>query len=149
MAPDSNTRVGGCVLRSSNAGIFELGLHRHEAAAELIAFADLDQPGVVFCAAFTEREQFLQHDRDLDAVGRRQRIELQRMLADRQFLVVRGAGDRPVDAGKFTAAFLVPFPDFRRRVFGFLRHCTDNPDEFSQASNAIETRFARHILGIV
>src|SRR6185437_5762798 len=89
-----------------------------EAGAELVALADVDQPGVVFRAGMAGGEQFLQHDRHFDAVGRAQRIELQRMAADRQRLFVRGAGDRAVDAGEAAAALFVPDPDFRRDVFG-------------------------------
>ena len=89
---------------------------RHEAAAELIALADVDQPGVVLGAGMAQREQFLEHDRDLHAVGRAERIELQRVAADRQLLLMRRAGDRPVDVGKGAAAGLGPGPDLRRRV---------------------------------
>ena len=42
---------------------------------------------------------------------RAQRIQLQRVLAHRQFLVVRGPGNGPVDAGELTAVFFVPLPD--------------------------------------
>ena len=45
-----------------------------EAAAELVAVADLDQPGIVFRTAVTQRQQLLQHDRHLHAIGRSQRI---------------------------------------------------------------------------
>ena len=65
-----------------------IGIDRDEAAAELIALADLDQPGVVLGALVAAREQLLEHDRDLRAVRRRQRIELERMAADRQLLLV-------------------------------------------------------------
>jgi hypothetical protein len=67
---------------------------RDEAAAELLPFVDPDQPGVVLRAGMAERQQFLQHHRDLDAVGGGQRIQLQRMAPDRQLLVMRGSGDR-------------------------------------------------------
>ena len=50
IAPDSNTRIGFGPLRSSSAGILEFGLTRHEAAAELVALADPDQPCIVFRA---------------------------------------------------------------------------------------------------
>src|SRR5581483_5935927 len=94
-----------------------------EAASELIA-VDLDQPGVVFRALVAGGEQLLEHHGDLDAVRRCQRVELERMLADRQLLVMGRAGNRPVDGGEAAAALLVPGPDFwglvavvgRRRV---------------------------------
>ena len=82
-----------------------------EAAAELLAVADLHQPGVVFRAGMAQREQLLQHHRDLHAIGRAQRVELQRMAPDRQRPLVRGAGHRPVDAGELAAAGGVPGPD--------------------------------------
>ncbi len=74
-----------------------VGIDGDEAAAELVAVVDPDQPGVVFRALVAQREQFLQHHGDLHAVRRAERIELQRMAADRQFFFVRGAGDRTVD----------------------------------------------------
>ena len=93
-----------------------------EAAGELVALADLDQPGVVFGAAVAGSQELFQHDRHLDAVRRRQGIELQRMLADRQLLVMGRAGDGTVDAGELAAAFLVPGPDGGRRVVGIVGH---------------------------
>src|SRR6186713_1334891 len=96
---------------------FRVRIDRDEAAAELVA-VDLDQPGIVFRAAVSCSQQLLKHDGDLDAVRRRQRIELERMAADRQFGLMRGAGDRAVDAGKAPAALLIPGPDFWRDVFG-------------------------------
>jgi hypothetical protein len=54
-----------------------------EAARELRALVDADQPGIVFGARMAGGQQLLQHDRDLLAVRRGQRIQLQRMLADR------------------------------------------------------------------
>src|SRR5690349_14033892 len=91
-----------------------------EAAAELVALADADQPGVVFGALVALREQFFEHDRDLDAVRRALRVELQRMLADRQFLLLLRAGRRAIDVGEAAhcAVGLVPGPDLGRRVFG-------------------------------
>ncbi len=53
-----------------------------EAGAELVALADIDQPGIVFGARVAGRQQLLQQDRYFHAVGGAQRIELQRMLAD-------------------------------------------------------------------
>jgi hypothetical protein len=93
-----------------------------EAAAELIAFADPNQPSVVFGAAMALRQQFLQHHRDLHAIGRRQRIELERMASDRQLLVMGRPGDRPVDAGEPAAVFFVPGPNLGRRVGGRVGH---------------------------
>ena len=116
MAPDSKTRIGFGPLRSISAGIFEFGIDRDEAAAELVAVADPDQPGVIFGAGVAERQQLLQHHRDLHAVRRAERIELQRMAADRQLLVVRGPGDGAVDVGEAAAVGLVPGPDFRRHI---------------------------------
>ena len=90
-----------------------------EAGAELLPIADLDQPGVVFRAAVACGQQFLQHDRDLDAVRRTQGVKLERMLAYRQFLLKLGAGGRLVDAGELAAGRLFMHPDFRRDVFCF------------------------------
>ena len=87
-----------------------------EAGAELVAFADPDQPGVIFGARMAGREQLLEHDRDLHAIGRAERIELQRVPADRQFLLVRRPGNGPVDLGELAAAGLVPGPDPGRHI---------------------------------
>ena len=111
-------RTGSGPLRSTSAGILLFGIDRDEAACELVAFADADRPGVIFGVAVALREQLLEHDRDLLAVGRRERVELERVLPDRQLLVVRGAGDRAVDVRELPAAGLVPSPHFRRHIFG-------------------------------
>ena len=98
-------------------GDLRIRVDRHEARAELIALTDVDQPRIIFRSAMSGRQQLLEHDGDLLAVGRAERIKLERMLADRQLLVVRRPRDRPVDGGEAAAAFLVPGPDLRRRVF--------------------------------
>ena len=49
---------------------FGIGIHVDEAAAELVALADVDQPGVIFGILVTALEQFLEHDRDLLPVRR-------------------------------------------------------------------------------
>src|ERR1700753_922088 len=64
-----------------------------EAGTELLA-VDPDQPGVIFRLTMAECQQLLEHDRDLLAVRRRQRIKLERMAADWQFLLMGRAGDR-------------------------------------------------------
>ena len=101
---------------------FRIRVDRHEAGAELVAVADPDEPGVVFGAAVACRQQLLQHHRDLHAVGRAQRVELQRVPAARQLLLVRGAGDGAVDRREAAAALALPGPDFRRFVGGGVGH---------------------------
>src|SRR6202011_3867900 len=71
-------------------------VYRDKAAAELVALADADQPGVVFRALMAEGQQLLEHHRDLDAVRCALRVELQGVAADRQFLLVRRTGGRAV-----------------------------------------------------
>jgi len=113
IAPDSNTRIGSGPLRSTIAGIFELGLMLDKAAAELVVFEDLDQPGIVFGGGDAELEQLLEHDRDLLAVGRAERIELEGMLAHGQLRLAAGApAVGRFTAGKRAAVGLVPGPDF-------------------------------------
>ena len=58
-----------------------------------------------------KRQQLFEHHRHLHAIGRGQRIQLQRMPPHGQFLVVRGTGDGPVDAGELAAVFFVPLPN--------------------------------------
>src|SRR6266487_3674395 len=100
---------------------FRVGIDGDKAAAELLA-VETDQPGIVFRALVPEREQLFQHDRHFHAVRRGQRIELQGMFADRQFLVMGRACDRTVDGGETTAVLLVPGPDLWRHVFGGFGH---------------------------
>jgi hypothetical protein len=76
-----------------------VGVDLHEAAAELLALVDADQPGVVLGARMAQGQQFLQHHGHLDAVGRAQRVELQRWRPTGSALM-RGAGDGAVDAGE-------------------------------------------------
>src|SRR5581483_2885157 len=56
------------------------------------------------------------------AIGRCQGIKLQRVTADRQFLLVGGSSDRTIDAGKAPAALFIPCPDFGRLVGGDVGH---------------------------
>ena len=65
-------------------GDLAVGIERDEAAAELVAFADVDQPGVIVGAGMARGEQFLEQDGDLDAVGGAEAVELERVLADGQ-----------------------------------------------------------------
>ena len=111
----ADRRRPAAIDQGRNLGI---GIDGHEAAAELLALADVDQPGVVLGARVARRQQLLEHDGDLLAVRRAQRIELERMPAHRQFLVVRCARDRTIDVGEPAPARLVPGPDLGRRVVG-------------------------------
>lgn len=97
---------------------FGVRIDADETGAELVAFADLDQPRIIVCALVAGGQQFFQHDRDLLAIRRRQRIKLQRVLANRQFLVMGGAGDRAVDIGELAAIALAPGPDLGRFISG-------------------------------
>ncbi len=99
-----------------------VGVRIHEAATELMSFLDVDQIGIVFDLALPDREQFFEHDRDLHAVGRGQRIELDRVFTDGPILVVGGPCDRTIDVGKSTAALFVPGPDFRGDLAFFFGH---------------------------
>ena len=112
-------RIGAVIHQRRN---FRVRVSLDESAAELVAVADPDQPGIVFRTLVAQRQQFLQHHRHLHAVRRAQRVELQRVLADRQFLLVRRAGNRAVGAGKRPRVLAVPFPDLRRRVGRCVAH---------------------------
>ena len=115
-------RVGFGRRAVEQRGDLRVRIHRDEARAELLADVDRDDPRVVFGAGVALGEQLLEHHRDLHAVRRRQRIELKRVAADGQLLFVRRARDRAVDVREATAAFLVPGPNFRRRVGGRVGH---------------------------
>ncbi|MNH27055.1 hypothetical protein D3C79_871480 [compost metagenome] len=84
-------------------GDLRVGVDLNEPTGELVAFADADQPGVVLGAAVAQGQQFFKKDGDFHAVGGCQRVQLQRVLANRQRLVVGRAGDRAVDTGELAA----------------------------------------------
>jgi hypothetical protein len=60
-----------------------------------------------------EDRQFLEHHRDLHAVRRSHGVELERIAAGRQILVVRRPGDRAVDVRELAAVAL-----FQVQTFG-------------------------------
>jgi hypothetical protein len=116
---DADRLGAAAVDQRRNLGI---RVDRDKAAAELVTIADPDQPGVVLRTLMPEGQQLFEHDRDLDAVRRALRVELKRMTADRQLLLVRGARDRAVDVLEPAAARLRPSPNFGRRVFRAVGH---------------------------
>jgi hypothetical protein len=83
-----------------------VGVDCHEAAAELVALADLDQLGVVLRPSTAEGQHFLEHHCDLHAVRRSHGVELEGMAAGRKILVVRGPGDRADDVCELVAVRL-------------------------------------------
>jgi hypothetical protein len=89
------TRFGTAPIHQSR--YLRVRVHFYEATAELLALADVDQPGIVLGAAVAECEQLLQHHGYFHAVGRPTRIELQGMLADRQLRVMCRPGNGPID----------------------------------------------------
>ncbi len=52
-------------------------IYGHEAAAELLAFANVDEPRVVPGVSMTRRQQLFEQDRHLDTVRRAEGVELQ------------------------------------------------------------------------
>ena len=107
------------VEQGRNLGI---RIDRDKAAAELVAFADLDQPGVIFRPGMTRRQQFFQQDGHLDAIRGGQRVKLERMLPHGEHLVMCRAGNGAVDAGELPAIVLVPGPDAGRDIRGCIGH---------------------------
>ena len=93
-------------------GDLRVGIGGHKTTAELLAFTDADQPGVVLGAAVAQRQQFFQHDRHFHTIGRGQRVQLHGVAAHRQVLVKCGARHRAVDVGKLATIGFVPGPDF-------------------------------------
>ena len=82
--------VPGCSQQCGDLGVW---VDLNEAAGKLVAFADADQPGIVFRASVAEFKQLFQGNGDLHAVGCGQGIQLQRLLALGQVLVMGRAGD--------------------------------------------------------
>ena len=117
MAPDSNTRVGGLVERSTSAGIFEFGLIATKPEPNwspspiLISQASYSAP--LWPAASSSSNMTV----TFTPFGVRQRIELERVFSHRQRLVMCGPAIGTVDVGEAPARFLVPGPDFGRHVF--------------------------------
>jgi len=89
-----------------------------EIASELIPLSDVDQVGVVLGLFLAQGEQLFEQYGHLDPVRRRQRVELEIVFADRQFLFVGGTCNRSIDLGEASAALSIPFPNFRRCVRG-------------------------------
>jgi hypothetical protein len=111
MAPDSNTRTGCGPLWSTSAGILELGLIATKPLPNcspwLMRTSQASYSAPVWPAASSSSSITV----TLTPFGRTQRIQLQRVFADRQFLVVRGAGHGAVDVGKPAAAAFGRGPD--------------------------------------
>ena len=53
-------------------GNFGVGVDADKLAAKLLAFLDVDEPGVIFGAAVAQCQQFFEHHGNFDAVGRAQ-----------------------------------------------------------------------------
>ena len=104
-----------------HCGNFGVGIDIDKAAGELRAFADIDDPCVVFGVAMAELEQFLENDIGLHAIGRGERIKLVWMIAFGQILFALRPGCWPIDIGKAAAALAVMGPDFWRGV-GWVSH---------------------------
>ncbi|MNH16457.1 hypothetical protein D3C79_761010 [compost metagenome] len=90
-----------------------VGVDLDKTAGKLIAFANADEPSVVFGAATAEGQQFFKQYGDLYAIGGGQGIKLQGVFANREHLVMGRSGDGSVDVGKFAARRCVVFPDLR------------------------------------
>src|SRR5205085_10576481 len=73
-------------------------------------------PGVVFGLGEPGFEQLLEQDRDFLSVGRAERVELERMLADRQLVLLARARGRAVDPGELAAVRGIVVPDLGRGV---------------------------------
>ena len=93
-----------------------VGVGTNKAAAELVAVLDADQPDILFGARVACGQQFLQHHRHLDALGRALRIELQGVASDREDLVMGRSSGRAIDAGEAATVFLGGRPDLGRCV---------------------------------
>ena len=113
--------MDGGIKRTVNHGRnFRVRIHLDETAAELVASVDADHPGIVFRPRVSGGEQLLKQYCDFHSVRRAHGIELQRMVADRQRLVMRSAGHRTVDAGESAPAGSIPDPHARRNIAGRL-----------------------------
>src|SRR5690606_11540066 len=114
-------------------GDLGVGIDANEAAAELVAVTDADQPGIVFRPRMPLSQELFEQDRDLDPIGRPLGIELQRMAPDRQLAFMRRPRDGAIDAGELAAAGLLPGPDLGRLVFGRLTHAAYSTEPAADA----------------
>ena len=117
---------GGLRAVVDERGDLGVRIRRDEAARELVAVADVDQVSVVL-GVMPAVQELLEHHRDLHPVRRRQRVDLERMFAHRQVLLVGRTGDRPVDLGEAAAALGVPLPDLGRGVGGVVHGINPGP----------------------
>jgi hypothetical protein len=104
-------RIGRTVDHGRDLGV---GIDLDEAAGELVALADADHPGVIFGAGMAQREQLLEHDGDLDAIGRAHRVELERCLPTGSACSRVAPETGRLMLAKVPPARLVPGPDLRR-----------------------------------
>ncbi len=77
----------------------------------MIAFHNVDEPGVILCAGMPALEQLFEHDRDLHAIGRAERIKLEWMFPHGQVAFGTHPGGRTIDTCKAAAALIVKLPD--------------------------------------
>ncbi len=95
-----------------------IGVDLDEAAGKLVALTNADQPGIVLGCGMAQGKQLFKGNGDLDAIGCCQGIQLQRVLAQRQVLVVRRAGNRAGDAGELAAGGCPVAPDLGGYIGG-------------------------------
>ena len=107
-----------CVL-VEKGGDLGVRVHINETARELITLTNVDKPCIIF-GVMPGCQKLFQHHSYFYAVRCRQRMQLQRMLAHWQVLVVGRACDGTVDIREASAAF--GLPDFRGGVAAVLGH---------------------------
>ena len=91
-------------------------VRRNKAAGELVPFADIDQPGIVFRIGEAHPQKLFEHDGDLDAVRRSKGVELEGVFAHGKGLFVGRACHRTIDIGKASAVVWIGLPNLGRDV---------------------------------
>jgi hypothetical protein len=91
-----------------------------------------------------ERQQLLKHHGDLHTVRRSLGIELEGVATDWEFLVVRRAGDRPVDVREAPTVWLIPTPNFRRCIIERGGHFQNS--RRAAVAHESKARFGRTVL---
>ena len=117
IAPDSNTRVRRWRAQIQERRNLGVGVNIDKVATELLAFTNINRIRIVLCPVCPRSRSSSSSAVTFTPFGVRQRIQLQRILATRQFFLVSWPSDQPIDVGETPAALGIPSPNLGWHVF--------------------------------